>query len=211
MITKRSKSSEKTNIRRSRETARKAKNIIVIGSSTGGPKTLTTLFANLPRLDASVILVQHMPKFMNESLRKRLDTSTEMEVILAQEGSLLHDGVVYIAPSEVHLELVQNNSIRLFKGEKVNYTCPSIDVTMMSLQKNLNEHFTGVLLTGMGKDGADGLSHIKYIGGVTIAQSEQTCMIYGMPKAAAETGKVDIVLSPQEIKSKLIEMACTKS
>jgi two-component system chemotaxis response regulator CheB len=183
------------------------KHIIVIGASAGGPRILKTIFTSLPKLKASVIVVQHMPKFINDSLRESLASSTQMKVHIAKNGDSLEDGKVYIAPSEVHLKMIGNKTIRLFGGEKVNYVCPSADVAMQSLVMEFGASFTGVVVSGMGRDGADGIAHIKKIGGVTIAQDEKTSSIFGMPKEAIDTGCVDFVLTPDEIRAKLIELA----
>jgi len=181
-------------------------NIIVIGSSTGGPKILKRVLSNLPLLNACIVLVQHMPKFINATLRESLDRETDMNVTLAKEGEILEHGKLYIAPSELHLELIENKEIHLFDGEKVNFVRPSVDVAMKSLQKKTGQHVIGVVLTGMGKDGASGIRHIKQIGGFTIAEDEGSSIVYGMPKAAFETGDVDLVLNPENIKNKLIEL-----
>lgn len=181
-------------------------NIIVIGSSTGGPRTLETIFTDLPRLDAALLVVQHMPRFANPLLCKRLSKATDMEVKLAEEGERIMRGIAYLAPSEIHMDLVKNRKVRFFDGEKVNYVKPSIDVTMMSMRKVNEDRFIGVVLTGIGRDGADGISHIKKTEGTTIAQDQATSAIYGMPKKAAATGDVDFVLSPEEIKKKLIDL-----
>ena len=129
-----------------------------------------------------------------------------MTVKIAEDGEMIRDGVIYIAPSEVHLEVRDNRKIRLFKDEKVNFVCPAIDVTMNSLMPWGDDRIIGVILTGMGKDGAQGLLHIKNIGGLTIAQDEESCIVYGMPKVAYETGGVDLVLSPEQIRLKLIQL-----
>ena len=181
-------------------------NIGIIGSSAGGPRILKELFDGLPLLDGCVIIVQHMPKFINESLRRTLDDSTEMTVCIAQNGDQLEKGYVYLAPSEIHLELVDNRTLRLREGEKVNFVCPSVDVTMKSVARPIGAKLIGIILTGMGKDGAKGIRSIKRIGGITIAQDKKTSIIYGMPKEAYETGAVDYVLSTEEIRLKLIEL-----
>jgi two-component system chemotaxis response regulator CheB len=187
----------------------KVKNIVIIGSSAGGPRILKELFKDLPLLKGSIIVVQHMPKFVNESLTGSLDHLTAMSVRLAQNGDKLQSGTVYIAPSEVHLELVNNNEIKLFQGEKINYVCPSVDVTMKSIINEMNIQVIGVVLTGMGRDGADGIGHIKQNQGITIAQDEKSSIIFGMPKEAIQTGKVDWILNPDQIKFKLIELLGT--
>ena len=109
------------------------KNIIIIGSSTAGPKILSRVFSDLPRLNASVIVVQHMPKFINESLCDSLNRKTEMDMKIAEDGERIADGIAYLAPSEIHLELINNRTIRLFNSEKVNFVRPAIDVAMNSI------------------------------------------------------------------------------
>jgi two-component system, chemotaxis family, protein-glutamate methylesterase/glutaminase len=183
-----------------------SRNIIVIGSSAGGPRALKWIFQGLPALNAGVIVVQHMPKFINDSLRDSLSSVTAMRVAVAGNGDRLESGRVYIAPSEVHLSLVDNRILRLSPGEKVNYVCPSVDVTMKSLKREPGCFFIGVVVTGMGRDGAEGIKYIKKLGGTTIAQDEKTSAIFGMPKEAIQTGSVDFVLAPDAIREKLIEL-----
>jgi len=182
------------------------KMIIVIGASAGGPRILKNVFADLPVLKCSIILIQHMPQFINESLIQSIDDCTEMHVQLAEDGQNLKDGCVYVIPSEVHAEVVQNRFLRLYKGDPVNYVCPSVDVTMESLRREAGIQHIGIVLTGMGRDGAKGVCHIKAIGGMTIAQDENSSIIFGMPKEAIETGCVDFILSPEQINEKLIQV-----
>lgn len=177
--------------------------IIVIGISTGGPKLLRTLFLGAPKLNASILLIQHMPEWINESARKSLAATTDMEVLTAEDKATLKPATIYVAPSGVHMEIIDNRSIRLFEAPPVKFVCPSIDVAMMSLEKSKKKK-AAVILTGMGKDGADGLKHIKEIGGITFAQDEASSTIYGMPKAAAATGCVDFVGTPSEIVRRLV-------
>lgn len=183
------------------------KNIVVIGSSTGGFKAVRHIFSSLPRLNASIIIVQHMFWKVNEQFRNRLRESTRMKVKIAEDGDLLAVGKVYIAPSGHHLKLVNNRQIILFGEEKVNSVRPAIDVTMKSLKNGYGNIIVGVILAGMGKDGVAGISHIKSIGGITIAQDKKSSAIYGMPGAAVETGDVDFSLPPEKIRDKLIEVA----
>ncbi len=179
-------------------------NIVIIGISTGGPKTLRTFFDGMPLLDGSIVLIQHMTKCANTSLTATLNGLTEMEVRLATHGEYLERGVVYVAPSEVHLELVNNQIIQLVNGPKVCYVRPSVDVTMKSVRRKPGDNITGIIMTGMGKDGTDGISHIKSVGGTTFAQDEETSVIWGMPKAAIGTGHVDYIFSAEGIRNKLI-------
>ena len=171
---------------------------------------LKWIFKDLPRLNAGVIVVQHMPKFINESLRDSLSSATAMTVRIAEDNAAIESGFVYIAPSEVHLTVVDNRTLRLSRGDKVNYVCPSVDVTMKSLDWDLEMQLIGVVITGMGRDGADGVAHIKRLGGTTIAQDEKTSSIFGMPKEAIRTGCVDFILPPDDIRRKLIELAGVK-
>ena len=160
----------------------------------------------MPRLNAGVILVQHMPRFINDSLRNTLSMHTDMTLKIAEDSDSIEVGNAYIAPSEIHLELEKNRTIRLCEGEKVNSVRPSIDVAMKSVIKIPKKTIAGVLLTGMGKDGAEGISHIKKIDGITITEDEDSCVIYAMPKAAIATGDVDFIMTPEEIRDKLIEL-----
>ena len=181
-------------------------NIMIIGSSAGGPRILKEIFADMPLLNGCIVIVQHMPKFINESFCRSLNQVTEMEVHIAQDGDLIKQGIVYVAPSEVHLELVDNRTVRLTRSEKVNFVRPSIDVTMRSVIEESGCSIIGVVLTGMGKDGAEGIRHLKRIGGITIAQDEDTSIIYGMPREASATGIIDSILTPREMKKKFVEL-----
>lgn len=183
--------------------------LVIIGSSTGGPRILKRVFNGLPRLNVPIILVQHMPKFINKSIQSSLDNITDMTVKIASDGEIIQKGHVYIAPSEIHLSLENNNKkIKFVQGEKVNFVKPAIDVAMRSVKKINNETVIGVILTGMGRDGADGLSYIKKnLNGITISEDEESCVVYGMPKAAFETGDVDYVLNPEKVQEKIISLA----
>jgi two-component system chemotaxis response regulator CheB len=184
-------------------------NIIIIGSSTGGTRVLGQIFSSLPQLNATVIIVQHIPPEFDKGLADRLNDRSKMDVALAENGDLLERGKVYLAPARIHLKLIENTRIKLSEGEKVNYCCPSVDVTMCSALENRKGKLIGVVLTGMGKDGADGLTHIKSLNGITMAQDKKTCAVYGMPMEAAKTGNVDFVLTPEQIGEKLIELTDT--
>ncbi len=181
--------------------------IIVIAASAGGPRILKQIFSGMPKLNASIILIQHMPKFINQSMQESLSRRTDLEVRLAENGCRVDSGKMYIAPSELHLRLLNNQQISLTEGEKVNYVCPSADTTMLSLRKHPRIQFVGVILSGMGKDGADGIVHIKHLQGYTIAQDEKSSAIFGMPKEAVATGCVDWILPSSKIQNKLIELS----
>lgn len=181
-------------------------NIVLIGASTGGLKILEELFLRLPVLKAAVVIVQHITPQIDKSFVASLARVSAMPVTLAQDGQALQTGQVYLAPGGVHLNLVRNQLFHLIHGEKVNSVCPSIDVAMRSLVAPVASRLVGVILTGMGCDGVAGLLHIKQLGGTIIAQDQKTSVIYGMPRAAAETGKIDFILPTQRIADKLHEL-----
>jgi len=182
-------------------------NVVMIGVSTGGPIALRRLFAVLPPLDASFVVVLHIPPGMDYKIAKGLDAVASMPVLLAEDGDYLKAGQIYLAPGGFHLRLEGNSRIILDEGERVNFVQPSADVAMQSLLKPLKRgKIIGVVLTGMGKDGTVGLQHIKAIGGTTFAQDQESSAIFGMPKAAIESGAVDFVFPPHKISKKLIEL-----
>jgi two-component system chemotaxis response regulator CheB len=179
-------------------------NMAIIGSSGAGLPILTSIFQNMPRLPGSVILIQHMPSYINQAVCNGLATITDMYVKIAEQDEHLRPGTIYVAPSELHLRLVRNNLIRLVGGEKVNYVCPSIDVAMTSLVKSPDFSPMGILLSGVGDDGAKGISHVKGLGGTTIVLDKKTTIISGMADGAVATGDVDFVLAPDQIREMLI-------
>lgn len=178
--------------------------LAIIGSSAGGPRILKELFSRLPRLNGAIVLVQHMPKFINESLCETIQDDTEMDVHLIGQDTAIRNHGIYVAPSEIHTAFNQNGRFHLFEGERHNYVKPSVDVVMQSVRRGQFEKILGVILTGMGKDGAEGIRHLKSLGATTVAQNEESCAIFGMPKEAIDTGCVDYVLDPSDIRRKMI-------
>lgn len=174
--------------------------IICIGSSTGGPRILFDLFDDLPVLQSAIIIIQHMPVSTTVRLARRLSQLTDNKIIIPDDKSQIKPGYIYIAPGDQHLTLENYNLVRLNSSEKVNFVRPSIDVTLFSLNSDYKHAVLGIILTGMGCDGAEGLAHIKDIGGITVAQDPHTCTIRSMPEAAIKTEKVDYILKPEKIK-----------
>ena len=169
--------------------------LITIGASTGGPKAIPEVLSRLPRnLPAAVLLVQHMPKGFTQSFAERLNWHTSLEVREAREGDDISLGTVLVAPGNQHMEL-DGKKIHLNEKSPVNSVRPSVDVLMKSTAKRYGANCIGVLLTGMGSDGAKGMMEIKKHGGKTIVQSKETCVVYGMPKAAVDLRIVDKVVS----------------
>ncbi|MHC1603627.1 MAG: CheB methylesterase domain-containing protein [Candidatus Syntropharchaeales archaeon] len=183
-----------------------AENVIAIGSSTGGLVALKEILSQFPEnLGAAIIIVQHMPGFISKSVVNTLQEVTKLRVKLSKEGEILENNTVYIAPGgDKHL-VVNGKKIRLVDGEKVNFCRPSVDVMMHSIAEEFGERAIGTILTGMGCDGAGGIASIKARGGVTIAQDKTTSAVFGMPKAAIDTGKVDSVIPSYKIASEIIE------
>lgn len=182
------------------------RNLVVIGVSTGGPLTLKALFRELPPLDAAFLIVLHITPQMDYRIAQGLAGAASMPVALAEDGQYLRNGNIYLAPGGFHLRLEGNQKVVLCEGPRVNYVQPAVDVTMLSLSRQPHGSLVGIVLTGMGKDGAEGIRHVKEIGGITIAQDQNSSTIYGMPKAAAQTGAVDHVLPPKKIAAKLMEL-----
>ena len=181
-------------------------NLVIIGSSAGGPRILRNLFDGLPRINCAMVLVQHMPKFINQSICDDLNELTMMTMTIAEEGNILQTGNVYIAPTDFHLVLANNKEVNLVQTPKVNFVRPAVDVTMESIQPLKCGILMGIILTGMGRDGADGIVHMKKIGAINIAQNEATSIIYGMPKEAVMTGCIDYEMSPQQIQNKMVQV-----
>ncbi len=181
-------------------------NIVFVGSSTGGPETLRKVFKQIQELNACVLVVQHMPIYVNESVCEEIASVTELKVELAWDTAPLKRGVIYVAPSEQHMTLSNNSGIKLSKGEKVNFVCPSVEVMMTSLKAIPKVNAMAVILTGMGSDGALGIPHVKEMGGFTMAQDEATSIIFGMPKAAIDTGQVDFISFPEKIGQKIVKV-----
>ncbi len=180
------------------------RNLAVIGSSGAGLPIITSIFHGMPRLKGPVVLVQHMPAYINKSVRDNLAGRTEMTVKIADPDDPLLPGFLYLAPSELHLSFSKNERIRLTGGAKVNYVCPSIDVAMKSLTETPPVYPLGILLSGVGDDGIEGIRHVKRIGGVTVALKKGATTITGMAEDAAATGDVDFTMDPESIRNLLI-------
>ena len=171
--------------------------VVAIGASTGGPSAVRRLLMDLPAgFPVPILLVLHIGAPFDESLADWLDAQTPHRVAFAVDGENLFDGPprVRMAPGNHHL-LVERGKVRLGSGPERHSCRPSVDVMFESLATEVGASAAGVLLTGMGRDGADGLLAIRRAGGHTIAQDEATCVIYGMPRAAVEIGAAASVLS----------------
>lgn len=178
--------------------------LIVIGASTGGVRALHELFQSLPPLNACLVVVQHMPAFIMGSFVTSLSEKTPLDVKLAADGDELKSQRVFVIPGDRHGVIEGNGRLRITETEKVNFVRPSIDVTLLSLGSGKNgQRLAGVILTGMGRDGAKGLAHIKTLGAKTYAQKPSTCAVAGMPQSAIDLGCVDHILPPASIAASL--------
>jgi two-component system, chemotaxis family, protein-glutamate methylesterase/glutaminase len=188
--------------------------IIAMGVSTGGPNALQYVFSKLPAdFPGSILVVQHMPEGFTALFAKRLDTSCNVRVKEAQSGDLLLAGRVLIAPGNRHLKVKKlplGNVAVLGEEAPVNGHRPSADVLFHSVATEFGPQATAVLMTGMGDDGAVGLGEVRAAGGYTVAQSQETCVVFGMPKAAIERGYAMRVAHLQDLPG-VLQTQCASS
>ncbi|MGH7703582.1 MAG: chemotaxis-specific protein-glutamate methyltransferase CheB [Gemmatimonadales bacterium] len=182
--------------------------LCVIGASTGGPAAIQAILERLPAdFPIPLALVQHMPVGFTRPFAKRLDTVCRLRVVEAADGEVLAPGKAVIAAAGQHLRLSRKLTARL-STEPPSRHVPSVDVLMKSANDVRPGRVLGVLLTGMGEDGADGMSLIRAQGGVTLAESEASCAVFGMPRAAQLRGGVDLMLALPEIVEFLAGLRC---
>lgn len=184
--------------------------IVAIGSSTGGVEALIQLLQGYPANCPPTMIVQHMPATFTGALAQRLDASGLATVQEAEDGMPIRPGHVYLAPGgERHLLVsgsVDNAFVRLIAAAPVSGHRPSVDVLFRSAAQNLGSNAVGVLLTGMGADGASGLLEMKQVGGSTLAQDEASCVVYGMPRVAAEMGAADEIVSIDKMSQRILNL-----
>jgi chemotaxis response regulator CheB len=179
--------------------------VVAIGASTGGPPALATILAELPpSLPAAVLVVQHMAEGFVEGLARWLDGVCAMPVAVAVEGEHLQAGQVYLAPANQNLVLRPGFRIGLLDPPPGQYHVPGVDVTFRSVAEYSGRHSVGVLLTGMGRDGAAGLKLMRDVGASTIGQDEATSVVWGMPAAAQELDAVDLELPLSAVGRELV-------
>lgn len=179
-------------------------NLVAVGSSAGGPTALTTLLAALPAdFPAAIVIVQHVDKQFTEGLTAWFATHTKLQVRVAQDGDSLQPGVVYLAGRDRHLVLSGSTQLGYVAQPTDSSYCPSVDVFFKSLAQNWRGRAIGVLLTGMGRDGAAGLKALREAGHYTIAQDKRTSAVYGMPKAAVEMDAAREILALDKIAPRL--------
>lgn len=187
--------------------------IIAIGSSTGGTEAVKEVLIRLPADCPAVIITQHMPPGFTKSFAQRMDSLCKLMVTEARDGDRVLPGHAYIAPGDRHMRVERSGAnyvIALDNGDPVNRHKPSVEVMFRSVTKNVGPNAIGVMLTGMGKDGAVGMLEMKRAGAYNIAQDEASCVVFGMPREAIALGAVDEVLNlyriADRIKEKLVEL-----
>jgi len=181
--------------------------MIAIGASTGGTKALEKVLTGLPANMPGIVIVQHMPPVFTKSFAGRLDSVCSLRVKEAEDGDLIETGTVLLAPGNYHM-LVERKSakyhVRIKQGPPVHHHRPSVDVLFNSVAESVGVNASGVLLTGMGADGAKGLLAMKDAGAHTIAQDEASCVVYGMPREAYRIGAVNDVVPLNDISNAII-------
>ncbi|MCX8130303.1 MAG: chemotaxis response regulator protein-glutamate methylesterase [Clostridia bacterium] len=188
------------------------KNIVAIGTSTGGPKALQDVIPLIPgNVPAAFLVVQHMPPGFTKSLAERLNSLSEVTVKEAEDGEFIKPGYVYIAPGSYHMlvekDKNKNIKIRLSQSPPVGGHRPAVNVMMESLSNTGLTNLIGVIMTGMGGDGSEGVKLIKNVNkGYIIAQDEKSCVVYGMPKVAVQTGVVDAVVPLKSITKEIMKI-----
>ncbi|MFZ5594261.1 MAG: protein-glutamate methylesterase/protein-glutamine glutaminase [Pseudomonadota bacterium] len=187
--------------------------LIAIGASTGGTEAIKEVLVRLPADTPGIVITQHIPEAFSAPFAKRMNSASAMTVFEAREEQQILPGHVYIAPGNRHLLVVRDGAryvCRLNDGPPVNRHRPSVDVMFRSVAQNAGPNAIGVILTGMGDDGAQGLKEMHDAGALTIAQDEKSSVVWGMPGEAVKAGGVDKVLPLDRIASKIISLAKNK-
>lgn len=188
-----------------------SREVVVIGTSTGGPRALHEVVPHLPQsLPAGVLIVQHMPAAFTKSLAMRLDEISALKVKEAEPGDVVRAGLALVAPGNYHMTVSSGGLIELNQEPPQHGVRPSVDVTMESVAAVYGASAIGVVMTGMGSDGTRGARLIKHAGGKVIAEDESTCVIYGMPRSVIEAGIADRVTPLEKIASEIVGLALGK-
>ena len=183
--------------------------IIAIGASTGGTEAIYGILRVLPPTIPGIVIVQHIPPVFSRMFAQRLDSQTPLQVKEAQTGDYIEPGKVLVAPGDMHLQIKRVGSryrAECFSAEKVSGHCPSVDVLFDSVAKEAGNRAIGVILTGMGQDGAKGLLSMRRAGARTVGQDEASSVVYGMPKVAFDIGAVEIQTSLENISQTLCDL-----
>ncbi len=183
--------------------------IIAMGASTGGTEAIYNILRLLPSTVPGIVIVQHIPPVFSRMFAERLDRQTSLKVKEAVNGDYVNAGKVLIAPGDQHMRIKKvgkRYQVECFHGDKVNGHCPSVDVLFESVAKEAGRNAVGILLTGMGYDGAKGLLNIRRKGGRTIGQDRASSVVYGMPKVAFDIGAVEMQTALENIPQALSQL-----
>ena len=181
--------------------------LIAIGASTGGTEAIKEVITRLPAAVPGIVIVQHMPESFTPSFAKRLDSLGAVRVIEAQGGERIQPGHAYLAPGHSHLLVRRSGGgwvTELSRADPVNRHRPAVDVLFHAVAKEAGKNALGVILTGMGKDGAQGMLAMRQAGAWNIGQDQESCVVYGMPREAAQVGAVDEVVSLNDVAARLL-------
>ena len=182
--------------------------LIAVGASTGGTEATVQILSELPGDIPGILVTQHMPEGFTKMYADRLDKLSKIDVREAKDGDIIHPGLALIAPGgDLQMKVLRDGShyrVRCYPGEKVNGHRPSVDVLFHSVAETAGQNGVGIILTGMGRDGAQGLLHMRQSGAYTIGQDKESSVVYGMPMAAHQIGAVCIQASCQNIASVLM-------
>jgi len=182
--------------------------IIAVGASTGGTEAIKEFLIRLPADAPGIVIAQHMPEAFTKSFAARLDSLCKITVVESQGNERVLPGHAYIAPGHSHLLLKRsgaNYMTELSQSPAVNHHRPSVEVLFRSVAENAGKNVIGVMLTGMGKDGAIGMLEMRQAGAYNFAQDEATCVVYGMPREAVQVGAVDEVVPIQDMAQKVLQ------
>lgn len=182
--------------------------LIALGASTGGTEAIKEILVRLPTNCPPVVIVQHMPEMFTRMFAKRLDDLCDLTVTEGTDGEALHNGHVYVAPGNWHMRVVRGGGrlrLRIDQSDPVNRHRPAVDVLFRSVAECAAKESAGVLLTGMGRDGADGLGEMRAAGAMTFAQSGESCVVFGMPKAAIEAGHVACIAPVENLATHIVD------
>lgn len=188
--------------------------VIVMGASTGGVEALRSVLQVLPTDMPPILIVQHMPKQFTTNFARRLNQICKLTVVEAEDGMSVERGHVYIAPGDAHLTLEKTEAGHICRLDNKGKICghmPSVEVLFDSVGQVMAEKAVGVMLSGMGKDGAEAMLRLRNKGAYTIGQDEKSCVVYGMPKAAFEKGAVELQLDLKDIAEELVKQCCAAS
>jgi len=186
--------------------------LVAIGTSTGGPRALSTVVPGL--VDdgrTAYLIVQHMPAGFTRSLAERLDSTSSLKVREAEQGDRLVAGTVLVAPGDFHLQVSGHGTVQLFQGPRVHGVRPSVDVMLESVAQHYGSRVVSAVLTGMGVDGADGAAAVRAKGGFVIAEDEATCVVWGMPRAVTERGAANRIVRLECVSTAIAEAVASRS